>query len=112
MNGLDERRAERRYGIDVPVIFQLFCSSSYHRHRAKKLNHSNSGVSFEASVGLKPGAIVYIRRKRCPDSCQKGKACESCRTTTLATVKWCHENTPSKMTYSLGAKYFEYGIGY
>ena len=110
MNGLDERRAEKRYRTDVPVIFQTLSGFDY--LRAKELNHSNSGISFEASVALKPGAIVYISHERCPENCPKGDACESCRTTILATVKWCHENISSKMTYLGGAKYFEYGIGY
>jgi hypothetical protein len=105
----DERRAETRYGTDVPVIVQIFGSSVY--HRARKLNYSKSGVLLEGNVYLKPGATVCIRRERCPQNCPKAKACESCKTTALATVKWCHQNTPSQMTYSLGVKHWEYGIG-
>ena len=111
VNGLDERRAEKRYGTDASVIFQLFCSSVY--HRAIELNHSNSGVLFEGNVGLKPGAIVYIRRASCPQDCPKGDACESCRTISLASIKWCNEKGAADLPlYSVGAKYFEYGIGY
>ena len=111
MNGLDERRAEKRYRTNVPVIFQTLSAFDY--HGAKELDHSNSGVSFEGSDGLKPGAIVCIRRESCPDNCQNGDACESCRTISLATIKWCNEKGAADLPlYSVGAKYFEYGIGY
>ena len=109
MNGLNERRRERRYRMDAPIIIQTFSGFDY--HRAKESNHCNNGVSFEASVVLKPGAIVYIRREKCPENCQEKGACGSCRTTTLATVKWCNKNKAAGLPfYSVGAKYFEYGV--
>jgi len=113
VNSVDEKRAERRCRTDVPIIFQVFCSSSSVYHRAIKYNHSNGGVYFEGNVGLKPGAIVCIKRESCPQNGPQGDACESCRTITLATIKWCNEKGATDLPlYSVGAKYFEYGIGY
>lgn len=108
---MDERRAERRCGAEMPAILKLF--PSFDPYRTKEINHSTCGISFEAGVCLKPGAVVYIRHQGCPENCPQGKACESCRTVGLATIKWCNEKGAADLPlYLVGAKYFEYGIGY
>lgn len=111
MVGHNDRRRNRRYDTDIPIIFRTF--SSLDDHRAKELNHSYNGISFEGGVCLKPGIILYVRHDKCPENCPNGKACEGCRSATLATVKWCYEKEASKAgSYNVGARYFEYGIGY
>jgi hypothetical protein len=87
--------------------------NSFNSHQAKELNHSHSVISFEVDICLKPGAIVYMRREICPQNCPNGDACESCRTIGLATIKWCNKRGAADLPlYSVGVKYFEYGIGY
>lgn len=106
-----EKREEIRYTTNTPIIFRTFQSFDY--FRAKELNHSNDGISFESNFELQPGTVVLVRREKCLENCQRGKACDSCRTTTLATVHWCRERkAPGVTSYSVGAKYFPYGIGY
>ncbi len=106
-----ERRSNPRYHTIVPRIVRIFNSS--HSHRARELNHSNNGIFFENSVDLKSGTIIQIRRENCPKDCTGGKACESCRMTTLATIQWCKKNiTEGIPSYSVGAKYFPHSIGY
>ena len=85
-----ERRSNPRYHTIVPRIVRIYNSS--HSHRARELNHSNNGIFFENSDVLKSGTIIQIRRENCPKNCTGGRACESCRMTTLATIQWCKKN--------------------
>ncbi len=111
MDSYDEKRGELRYKTKSSIIFQIFNSFEY--YPAEKFNHSGRGISFVNSHYLKSGTVIYIRRVKCQENCTRGIACESCRTTTLATVRWCQKNEGSSgSSYSVGAKYFEYGIGY
>jgi len=111
VKSVDEKRSERRYRTDVPLILKLFPSFKY--HPAEELNQSNSGLSLKLNVSLKPGTIAYIRREGCPQNCTNENACENCRTISLVIIKWCNPiGTGESFSYSIGAKYFEYGAGY
>ncbi len=111
MDSHDEKRGELRYKSNSSIIFQIFNSVEY--YNAEEFNHSGRGISFVNSHYLKSGTVVYIRRAKGQENCSRGIACECCRTTTLATVRWCQKNEgSSESTYSVGAKYFEYGVGY
>lgn len=111
MDSHDEKRGELRYKTKSSIIFQLFNSFKY--YPAEEFNHSGRGISFVNNNYLKSGSIIHIRRVKCPENCTRGIACECCRTTTLATVRWCQKNEgSSESSYLVGAKYFEYGIGY
>ena len=100
-----EKRQDSRQRVKAPLICQTNLSGS--NYRAKKIDHSSTGLSFKSQYDLKPGTIVYIRRESCPLNCPGGRACEGCRTVTLATVKWCQKfEGESKGTYLTGAKYF------
>jgi len=100
-----EKRKESRHRLNASLTCQTNLSgANYH---AKKLDHSNTGISFKSNYDLKPGTIVYIRRESCPKNCPGGKVCENCRTVTLATVKWCQQREGEGMgSYFAGAKYF------
>jgi hypothetical protein len=102
---LYEKRQDSRKRLNAPLICQTYLSgSNYH---AKKIDHSSTGLSFKSQYDLKPGTIIYIRRECCPQNCPGGKACEGCRTVTLATVKWCQKfEGESTGAYLTGAKYF------
>jgi hypothetical protein len=111
MDSYDEKRGELRYKSNSSIIFQIFNSVEY--HNAEEFNHSGRGISFVNSHYLKSGTVVYIRRVKGQENCSRGISCECCRTTTLATVRWCQKNEDSsESSYSVGAKYFEYGVGY
>ena len=111
MPGNIEKRKDPRYRTNVLITFRLFNFSDC--HQAKELNHSNNGICFENSNYLKSGTIIHILRENCPKNCNRGRACESCRTTTLATIQWCKQNkTAGAVSYSIGAKYFPHNIGY
>ena len=111
MAGNNERRRGMRYKTNAEMLLGKFNSFDY--CCAKESNHSSNGISFKCDLNLKPGTIIQIRRKGCPEDCPKGDACDNCRMTALATIKWCHENkTQTETSYFIGAKYFEYGIGY
>ena len=100
-----EKRNDLRHKVSASLIYQINLSGIH--YRAKKLDHNNAGISFKSNHDLKPGTIVYIRRESCPPNCPGGKACESCRTVTLATVKWCSQIEDAGMgLYWVGAKYF------
>ena len=100
-----EKRKDSRHRMNASLICQTNLSGvNYH---AKKLDHSDTGLSFKSNYDLKPGTIIYIRRESCPQHCPGGKACESCRTVTLATVKWCQRFEGEEMgLYQTGARYF------
>ena len=111
MESYDEKRGELRYKSKSSIIYQKFNSLEY--HPAEEFNHSDSGISFVNSHFLKSGTVVYIRRVKGQENCDRGISCECCRTTTMATVRWCQKSEDSEgSSYSVGAKYFEYGIGY
>ena len=111
MECYDEKRGELRYDTKSSIVFQIF--NSVEHHPAEKYNHSGRGISFVNNHYLKSGTVIYIRRVKCQENCTPGIACEGCRTTALATVRWCRKNEDSDdSSYSVGAKYFEYGIGY
>jgi len=111
MESYDEKRGELRYKSNSSIIFQIFNSVEY--YPAEEFNHSGRGISFVNHHYLKSGTVVYIRRVKGQENCGRGISCECCRTTTLATVRWCQKNEDSDdSSYSVGAKYFEYGIGY
>ena len=105
MAKLYEKRKDSRHRLNVSLICQTNLSGiNYH---AKKLDHSPTGLSFMSNHDLKPGTVVYVRRESCLKNCPGGKACESCRTVTLATVKWCQRFEDERTgTYLTGAKYF------
>jgi len=91
--------------VNASLIYQINLSGV--DYRAKKLGHSSTGISFKSYYDLKPGTIVYIRHECCPPNCPGGKACESCRMVTLATVKWCRKIANEGMdSYFVCAKYF------
>lgn len=114
MESYDEKRREERYESQSSIIYQIF--NSVENHPAIEFNHSDNGISFSNSHYLKSGTVLYIRRVKGQENCSRGVTCECCRTATLATVRWCQKNEDSKdsndSSYSVGAKYFEYGIGY
>jgi len=111
MAGLQDKRNGKRYRIQAPIIFRRMTGFDY--HQGQKVNHSDGGLAFTCNTSLHPGSIVLIRHSGCPDDCVRGEACFSCRSVALATVRWCNSNTPSKdHSFSVGAKFFDYGIGY
>jgi len=104
MEPIFEKRKDSRHRVNAPLICQTNLSGS--NYRAKKLEHSHTGLSFKSKYDLKPGTTVYIRRESCPQNCPMGKACESCRHVTLATVQWCRQlESIGIASYLTGAKY-------
>jgi hypothetical protein len=100
-----EKRKDSRHKLSASLICRTNLSGA--NYRAKKLDHSNTGISFKSHYDLKPGTIVYIRRESCPQNCPGGRACESCRMVTLATTKWCQQSEGERTgLYLTGAKYF------
>jgi hypothetical protein len=111
MIGNEERRKNQRCKAYIPIIFRIFNSPDY--SPVKELNHSNNGISFHTRFDLKLGTIIQVRCEGLHKSYYCNSSCEGCRITTLATIKWCHENrVAGAPSYLVGAKYFEYGIGY
>lgn len=111
MAGKEERRKNPRCEAYIPIIFRPFNSPDY--SPAKELNHSNNGISFQTRFDIKPGTIIQVRSEGMYKSHSCNRSCEGCRTTTLAKILWCHKNeTSGTASYSVGAKYFEYGMGY
>ncbi len=111
MVGCQERRLTERYGIHLDKLIRPFNADVL--HRARETNHSGKGICFALPVALKPGTVIQIIRTECSEKCQGGPECSSCKQNILATVIWCLENNGEGMrSYSIGAKYFEYGIGY
>ena len=111
MTAHEDRRTDPRYKTNVSLILQTFESLDVHPVRER--DHSNNGVSFTNSFNLKPGTVVHIRHENCPEGCLGGDACNTCRSTTLAVVQWCQKGEHSERpVYQIGAKFFEYGIGY
>jgi len=105
MNDIYEKRKDPRHKLNASLICQTNLSGT--NYYAKKLDHSIAGISFKSQYDFKPGTIIYIRRECCPQNCPGGKACEGCRTVTLATVKWCQKfEDESTGAYLAGAKYF------
>jgi len=106
MTRIYEKRKDSRFKMNAPLIYRINLTGA--NYRAKKLNHSSTGISFKSKHDLKPGTVVYIRRKGCAQKCSGGKACEGCRMVTLATVKWCNQIEDAGMgrPYWVGAKYF------
>ena len=91
MDSYDEKRGELRYKTKSSIIFQIF--NSYNKnYPAKGFNHSGRGISFVNNNYVKSGTIIYLRRVNCSENCTGGIACECCRTTTLANVRWCQKN--------------------
>ncbi|MEW6673962.1 MAG: hypothetical protein AB1427_19900 [Thermodesulfobacteriota bacterium] len=104
MATIDEKRKGSRYRLNAALVCRTNLSGA--AYQAKKIDHSDAGISFRSNYDLKPGTIVYIRRESCPQNCPGEEACESCRTVTLATVKWCrHREVNGTGSYLTGAKY-------
>jgi len=102
-----DKRKSRRHTAGPPLTYQLSLSGS--KRSARGVNHSASGISFENGAEIKPGSIVYVRRNRCAPDCPPGETCLGCRSTTLATIRWCRKiKTREKELYRIGAKYFEF----
>lgn len=99
-----ERRSDIRYMTEYPIICWLFPSDN--NHNAKGFDHSNTGISFKSSYEFKSGAVIYVRRERCPLKCPAGEACKSCRPVALATIKWGKQVKEAYTdSYLAGAKY-------
>ena len=109
MTPQNERRENKRHNIHSPMIFKIFHSAE--DCKGVELNHSNDGVAFKSRVCLKPGTIIHIRRESSPTN-KDSRACAGYRMNTLATVLWCNKDETEGEAYFVGAKYFEYGIGY
>jgi len=111
MDGHSERRANLRYETKSSIVFGIFPSVG--DWPANELNHSYGGISFRSNRSLKPGSTIFIRRTNCPENCPGGNACKSCRIASLATIQWSkEEKAKGENSYSVGAIYFPYGIGY
>ena len=111
MIGKEERRNGPRCKAHIPIIFRTFNAPDY--FTAKEVNNSNRGISFQTRFDLKPGTVVQVRCQGVYKSNQCNSSCEGCRTNTLAKIQWRRENkVAGALLYFVGAKYFEYGIGY
>ncbi|MDP3980382.1 MAG: hypothetical protein Q8Q33_03090 [Chlamydiota bacterium] len=94
-----------RHEADASLIYRINLSETH--YRAKELDHNDTGISFTSNLNLKSGTIVYIRRESCSPNCPAGKACESCRFVTFATVNKCRQSEDQGMdSYLVEAKYF------
>lgn len=101
-----ERRQLSRHGGTPALTCQLSLLGA--KHNARGLNHSEHGISFESGFEIKPETILCLKRNRCAPDCPSGQTCNGCRSTTLATVRWCRKVEGSESdSYRIGATYFQ-----
>ena len=107
-----DKRKDDRHKACPSLTYRLSLAGK--NYPAKALNQSDTGISFESGFILKPGTIVCVKRENCPyNRSTSGKACDSCRTITFATIKWCKKGEGTGVnSYLAGAKYIEPGSGY
>ena len=106
-----DKRKDNRHKACPSLTYWISLAGK--NYRAKGLNYSPTGISFESTFSLKPGTIVCMKREGFPHDCSSCQACESCRTITFATIKWCQKGKETDIeAYVAGAKYLEPGCGY
>ena len=111
MTQIKEDREEFRQGVSAALTCRINIIGKH--WPAEKIDHSNAGISFKSGFGLKPGTVLYIRQEKCLPDCPGEKACDSCRTVMLASVKWCREyEEGGANSYLVGAKYIPNSSGY
>ncbi|UCD80955.1 MAG: hypothetical protein JSW26_05870 [Desulfobacterales bacterium] len=108
MNEFTENRDRKCCQSEIPVSCSYFNSNHY--HQAKISSHSSEGLCLDADFYLKPGACIYFRvkgylkDKTAPKCCR----CPAFRSTGLAQVKWCRENSnEGGSLYTAGLKYYQ-----
>ena len=99
-----ENRKYSRHTANASLVYWINLSPVH--CYGKKIDHSDTGIAFNSNFELKPGTVVYIRRKGCPPNCPAGPLCRNCREAALATVKWCRRNESHGIeSYTVGAEY-------
>jgi hypothetical protein len=98
-----DKRSDARIASNASIIFSLFSTRLWKEYPSKTRNHSENGMCFESSHSLAPGASLFIRVDKQPNSDSTVRL----RSSTLAEVKWCRELSDGKATgYCVGARYY------
>ena len=98
-----DKRTDVRIASNAPIIFSLFSTCFWKEYPSTTRNHSKSGMCFESGHLLMPGAHLFIRVDKQPDSSSGVRL----RNSTLAEVKWCRKLTDEQATgYCIGARFF------
>lgn len=106
-----ERRDGERVGCDALLDVQYMNLKSSHLARA--LNCGAGGLAFETGHKLQVGAIIFIKKKVCPEPERVHPECPRLPTSSFGTVQWVDENRyEGRLTYSVGVKNFSYGSYY
>ena len=102
-----DKRADKRFPSNAPIIFSNFSIKNWHEKPSVTLNLSAGGMCFKSRHPFKPGADLYIRAGQNPGAIWGNGNCDLLRTSTLAEVRWCEETTREDGTcYKIGVKYF------
>ena len=98
-----DKRSDKRIASNAPIIFSLFSTHFWKEYPSMTRNHSKSGMCFESVQPLMPGAPLFIRVDKQPDSSSDVKL----RNSTIAEVKWCRKLSNEQATgYCVGARYY------
>jgi hypothetical protein len=99
-----EKRSLPRIVCRASVRWSYF--NKPEQHPAQMLNHSDTGLYFESSFVLTPGATVLIRLEARPSSCPLGGECAWPRTLSVGEVRWCRPLSGSDAPrFGVGVQY-------
>ena len=95
---VDNRRQNERVQFLRPIVYVYESSDKF--FEATMLNHSSSGICFQSTPSLAPGAKICIMAEECSIEafcCESGEA-------VTAEVKWCEKRAGA---HWVGVRYID-----
>ena len=104
MRDLDEKRLDVRYDCEAIIKWSYFNKETF--FDAKVLNFSRSGIYFQTTHEIKPGATIFIKLEILLSKNVNSLNHECLRTVSLGEVRWCIDLSGSdKSYYGVGLRY-------
>ncbi len=101
-----DQRAFARRNIDQPITFTLFNTRQrLLEHQCRTRNQSDTGICFESTQPLHPGAVLFIRAGK--NAVSQADLEVLSRDTAVAEVRWCKPNTrKDEQFYKIGVRFY------
>ena len=97
-----EKRMHERYNCEAIIKWSYFNKDKF--FKARVINCSRNGISFETSHAIREGTTIYIRTETLLSKNMRLNELECLRTVSLGEVKWCNERSED------GASYYQAGV--
>lgn len=99
-----EKRANKRYPYNTPIVFSGFNTKD--SYDAQTFNYCMDGMGLKSTLPLRCGKTICIRVTHFKPGIARSGEFDGLRSITLAEVKWCREITrPNDFSYEVGVKY-------